>query len=365
MVVEARTVEMDAAGLARVEEMFADQIARGLHPGAAMAVYRHGQLVLDLFAGVADEALSRPVTDSTMFVLFSSTKPLAAACLFLLKERGKLSYDDKVAEHWPGFGQNGKEATTVRHFLTHQSGMPQTPPDLTWERWRDWDAVVQAMESATPEYAPGVEMAYHTYNFGWLVAELVHRVDGRPFPQFLREEVTGPLGMADTYVGLPSDLEDRVSYVHVMDDGQPGDIAHTCNRPEVHQAVVRGACGIATARDLARFYAMLEQGGTLDGVRVLAPETVAEGAALQVEGHDRTVGHRVRRSLGPMLGEPRMGTSTDDHGSFGHGGAGTSIGWADPSLGLAVVVITNGFRGRDSNEERLAALSRAVRQSCL
>ena len=364
MVVQAADVGMNTEAVTRVESLFREQIENGTHPGAALAVYRHGKLVLDLHGGISHAETGEPVTEDSMFVLMSSTKPLAAACLTLLKERGKLAYNDRVVKYWPEFGKNGKESVTIRQVLTHTAGMPETPEDLTWDKWGDWDTVVRAMENATPEFAPGAEIAYHSMNFGWLIGELVRRIDGRPFPQFLREEITGPLAMNDTYVGLPAELESRVCRMHAMEDAGDSTTPSTFSRSEVHRAVVPGAGGIATARDVARFYAMLEQRGTLDGLRVLAPETVADLTMLQVEGNDRTINQSVRRTLGLMLGVYRMGTTADDYESFGHGGAGTSICWANHRLGLAVVIITNGFRAAATNEPRLYALSKAVREAC-
>ena len=149
----------------------------------------------------------------------------------------------------------------------------------------------------------------------------------------------------------------------------PGDrlaLISDFNRPEAHQAVIPAACGIATARDLARFYAMMECGGALEGVRILQPETVTVVTRQQVEGIDQTTEQHVRRSLGMVLGDERMGTSGEAgiH-TFGHGGAGTSVGWADPDSGLAVAYITNGFRVNETNNQRLAAMSQAVRDACL
>ena len=365
MVVAAESVHMDPKGLERVEDLFHDQIDRGLHPGAALAVYRHGQPVLDLFGGLADSETGKPLTAETMFILYSSTKPLAATCLHILWERGKLAWDDPVAKYWPAFAQNGKESVQIGHILTHQGGFPETPGELTWDKWRDWDLVVRAMEDASIEYEPGTVIAYHHRNFGWVTGELVQRVDGRPFRQFLREEVTGPLGMADTFVGLPSELEERVSRVHAMEDTDRPGMAWIYNQPEVHQAVHPAGGGIATARDLARFYAMLECGGGLDGVQILQQETVAQFTKLQVEGMDHSLGRYTHRSLGLALGDSRMGNSATVNGnSFGHGGQGTSVGWADPDSGLAMAYITNGFRADESNAPRLAALSQAVRDAC-
>ncbi|MBM3943089.1 MAG: beta-lactamase family protein [SAR202 cluster bacterium] len=356
---------MDSRALERVRKVFDQQIDAGLHPGAALAVYWHGRLALDLQAGQANAKTDRPVQPDTMFVLYSATKPLAAICLHILWERGRLQWDDPVACHWPGFARNGKAGVTIRHILTHCGGFPETPEELTWDKWQDWEAIARALEEVAPIYEPGKVIAYHPRNFGWVIAELVRRIDGRTIDQFLREEVTGPLGMHDTYLGLPADLEDRVSRLHAMDDCDRPGMVHNYNRPQVHQAVQPSGGGIATARDLARFYAMLAAGGSLEGKRVLRPETVAEVTRLQVEGPDQTLEYYVRRGLGLSLEDPRTGgNGSVTVRTFGHAGAGTSIGWADPELGLAVAYITNGFRASRTNTPRLAVISQAVRDAC-
>lgn len=365
MVVAVNSVQMDPQALGRVEALFQEQIDQELHPGAALAVYRYGQPVLDIQGGLADQATGKPVSPDTMFVLFSSTKPLAAACLYILWERGKFDWDDLVSKYWPGFGQNGKETVTIRHILNHQGGFPDTPHEITLEKWSDWDAVVHALEQTKPIYEPGTVLAYHPRNFGWVVAELVQRIDGRPFPRFLREELTGPLAMRDTYVGLPESLEDRVSLLHATDDCDSPGMVHLYNRPEAHRAVQPSGGGIATARDLARFFAMMQCGGTLDGTTIMAPETVAEVTKLQVESMDLTAERPVRRSLGLSLGDPRSAPADWETSlTFGHGGAGTSVGWADPESGVAMAYITNGYRSDYSNFPRLAAISQAVREAC-
>lgn len=365
MVGKTDTVQMNPGALKRVEELFHDQIAQRIHPGAVLAVYRHGKQVLDLYGGMADEDSGKPVHRDTMFVLYSSTKPLAACCLHILWERGKLTWDDPVADYWPEFAQNGKAEVTIRHVLTHRGGFPDTPTELSWDKWHDWDFVVKAMERVAPLYEPGKIIAYHPRNFGWVIAELVRRIDGRPFRQFLQEEVTGPLGMQDTYVGLPPSLEERVSKEHAMEDCDRPTMVSIYNKPEVHLAVQPAGGGIATARDLARFYAMMAGGGFLDGTRIIQPKTVEEVTSLQSEGMDHTLERDVRRSLGLALGDMRMGSSGQvTSRTFGHGGAGTSVGWADPDSGLAVAFITNGFRAEESNTLRLAAISQAVRDAC-
>ncbi len=223
------------------------------------------------------------------------------------------------------------------------------------------------LERAQAVSPPGETMAYHPINYGWVIAELVRRVDGRPFNRFLAEELTAPLGMEDTYVGLPQGMEDRVSPMRQMEtDADPNGYSTTFSLPVAVHAVVPGAGGVASAGNLARFYAMMERHGSLDGSRVLSPETVEAGVTLQVEGIDHSLGVFAQRALGMVLADARMGRSAGNPlRTFGHGGAGTSIGWADLESGLAVGYITNGFRGTVTNNARLAAVSQAVRDACL
>ena len=361
------TVSMDPRKLDQVTDLFHQQIADGLHPGAGLAVYRYGNLVLDIHGGMADAKAGKPADAGTMFVLFSSTKPLAAACLYMLKERGRLEWDDPVSKHWPEFAQNGKERVTIRHILSHRGGFPDTPADLPWTDWADWSKVTAAMERATPKFPPGEVMAYHPINYGWVIAEIVRRIDGRSFDRFMAGELTAPLQMENAYVNLPPALDDRVSRIHLMDEAaDTNGYAVVFDKPEVHHTITPGANGIATAGDLARFYAMLERHGSLDGAQVVRPETVDEAVTLQVEGEDQSLGQFAQRAMGVALADERMGASTGNPlNTFGHGGAGTSIGWADFDTGLAVGYITNGFQGADINNARLAAVSQAVRDACV
>ena len=357
-------VAMDSQKLEQVNQLFQRQVDEGLHPGAGLAVYRYGNLVLDIYGGIAN---TEPVTAGTMFVLMSSTKPLTASCLYMLKERGQIAWDDLVSKHWPEFAQNGKETVTIRHIMTHRGGFPQTPESLPWTDWSDWSKVTRAMEQAIPIYTPGETLAYHPINYGWVLAEIVRRVDGRTFDKFLAEDLAAPLGMENTYVGLPTGLEGRVSPMHLMeDDADTSGYSGTFSRPEVLRSIVPGANGVATAGDLARFYAMMERKGSLDGATVIQPATAEEAVEFQVEGVDKSIGVFAQRSLGLALGDERMGKSAGDPlKTFGHGGAGTSIGWADFDSGLAVGYITNGFRGTATNNARLAAVSQAVRDACI
>jgi CubicO group peptidase (beta-lactamase class C family) len=340
-----------------------------LFPGGAVAVYWRGQLVLDLAGGYADTQCGRPVEPDTLFPLFSGTKPFAAVALWQQIERGRLDLDQSVAAHWPDFGQNGKDRVLIRHILSHCGGFPITPPDLTPDRWGDWQAAMRAIAAMPLDYTPGTISAYHFLTQHWVCAELVRRLDGRAYQDYLYEEITGPLGMADTYVGLPLALEDRVSKLHATDgtDEWGQGVLKTLSGLRMHRFVIPGASGVSTASDMARFYAAIAAGGALDGARILRPETVERLLTIEVDdATDHTFDVPVRRGLGFELGgltDPRRHWpgATSTVRTFWHGGFGSSVCWGDRDLGLAMAFMSNGVRRDEAGAIARRDLSDAVR----
>ena len=206
-------------------------------------------------------------------------------------------------------------------------------------------------------------------NFGWVVGEVLRLVDGRPISQFLREEVTEPLGMKDFYLGLPPSEEHRVAKLYVTEKIETPEVVASLQRiPAAHQAVIPAGNGISTARDLARFYAMLGMAGTLDGVEVIRSWGYQERRSRSGGGEGRAL-RPIRQSWGwasqwTTRGWAHRRSSGRYNHSIGHSGFGSSIGWLDLDKRLAVAIITNGVRGEESNGERLTALSEAVRDAC-
>jgi CubicO group peptidase (beta-lactamase class C family) len=364
----------------RFELLFQDQLNQGLHHGAQLAVYRDGELVADLAGGVT-EPDGEPVTSDQRFVFFSSTKPLTGVCVHQLVEAGDLSYDESVATYWPEFAERGegpKGEVTVRHVLSHQGGFPASEFDLQPDAWTDWDAVVEAMETIDIQFDPGTDAAYHALNYGWVLGELIRRVSGQRIGTYLRENVLEPLGMTDTYLGLPEDVADDVATLTAFDafdrcrepalglEADHSTAARNFNREDFHRAEMPAANGVGTARDLARFYACIVNGGELDGTRILEEETVERATTPQIEvEEDGTIGAPVRYGMGFFLG----GTPTSNYGTlapkrvFGHGGMGSSVGWGDPEDGLAVAYITNGMRDGYEHRTRCAVLADAARRA--
>jgi len=374
----AMSTVFDADGPEQVAQLFDVHLDVGLHHGAQLAVYVDGELEVDLAGGVTGPD-GEETTPEQRHLLFSCTKPYAGACLHYLVDDGHLDYDDQVVDHWPEFAEEGttKAEATVRHVLSHQGGFPLVPVDGKPDRWADWDAITASVEAADLAFAPGTTAAYHALSYGWAVGELVRRVSGTPIQEYAREAVFEPLGMDDTSIGLaagdPDDVATLVGFEEFdrcrhPDAGLGGlsnrEVAERFNRESIHRAVVPAATGIGTARDMARFYACVANGGELDGVRILSEAVVEEATTVQAEvERDGTLGTPRRYALGFVLG----GTPWDKYGTlssrrvFGHGGLGSIVGWGDPAAGIGFAYVTNGIRDEYEHRVRVNALADAVR----
>jgi CubicO group peptidase (beta-lactamase class C family) len=361
---------IDREALVDVERLFRAQLnSQRLLPGAALAIYHRGRLVLDVVAGFADTQRGLQVQPDTLISLFSVTKPFAAIALWQQIERGRAALDDPVTSYWPAFGCHGKERVTLRHILSHRGGFPETPAALPPERWGDWEFATAAIAAMPLAYPPGTTSAYHHLTQQWVCAEVVRRLDGRDFAEYLRAEITDPLAMTDTYVGLPIELEYRVARLHATDgSGAWGlDIMQTVQRIALYRHVVPAASGVSTARDMARFYAALAAGGELDGTRMLHPETVQRILQIEVDGEiDPTFDVPVRRGLGFELGgladaRRHWPGATSTARTFWHGGFGSSVCWGDADRELAMAFLANGVRRDQAGAMARRDLSDAVR----
>jgi CubicO group peptidase (beta-lactamase class C family) len=331
--------------------------------GVQVAAYLGEELIVDAWTGTADPAGSgRLVDGDTLFTTFSVTKGVTATALAVLVEQGAVDYGARVTDYWHEYGQNGKERTTVADVLSHRAGMPSMPHAVTPEQTCDWEYMVHALERAAPVFEPGTTNAYHTLNWGWLVGEIIRRADPRrrALDVFVREEVLGPLGIEDIYLGIPASKLWRVApvlvpapptpaAVELSEAAMPYSVAPgtVFNRPDVRQSVNPGAGGIMSARAAARLFAMLARRGTLAGVRLLSEDLVLSFAEprADAEATDATLGIPVmvgRRGywLGgpspcayPIVGKgPRVLCSP---------GAGGSIAWADLDTGLSGAILHN------------------------
>lgn len=354
-------------------------VASGAETGIQVVAYHRGRKVIDLCAGLADPSSGRPVTPDTLFNVYSVTKAVAATALHIQAEKGLIDYDAPIADYWPAFAARGKSGALVRHALTHRAGVPQMPTGVTPEMMCDWDAMTAAIANLPPLAPPGEKTLYQSMTFGWIVGEIVRRSDpaGRDFRQFVLDEIAKPLGLADLWLGIPNEAEPRVA---IMSDRNAGDppppettlyaqsmpaavalVPSVFERPDVRRACIPGVGGIFTARDEARFWAMLAEGGSLEGVRLLSEERVAAFSTCRDNGDEPDpvmFGIPIPISIGGYwLGGPRVTSPR----AIWHPGAGGSIGWADPEHRLAVAICHNRmFNTRNPDDDQIAPITRAI-----
>lgn len=330
--------------------------------GASVAVVADGRVVVDLYAGWADEARTRPWREDTLVNVFSVGKGVASLALLALASRGLVGLDDAVAAHWPGFGAADKGAITVRQLLSHRAGLPAVRAPLADDAIYRWDTMAGALAAERPWWKPGTRHGYHVNTFGWLVGELVRRLSGTSVGTFVARELAGPLG-ADFHLGLPDDEHARVAdFVWnpalerpptpdldaLGDDARmwwnahfnpPGLSGHgVVNTAAWRRAEIPSTNPHATALGIARLYGLMTGGGAADGRSVVAAELVREASREQAAGVDAILHRPTRFGLGFQLPSKEKPIAPND-GVVLHFGAGGSLGLADPvarvSLGYA------------------------------
>ena len=358
-------------GWEKVADAFGANFDEGKELGAAVAVYQGGKPVVDLWGGVADRTTGRAWDQDAIVLTFSTTKGMTALLANMLVERGQLDLDAPVAQYWPEFAANGKESIKVRWLLTHQAGLPALDATLSLDDICAWDPVIAAIEAQAPLWEPGAQHAYHALTFGHLVGEVIRRVTGLTPGQFFAEEIALPLGLS-AWIGLPEELEPRVARLEPappIDNpaiqplidmltgpgslfersvlGIPTDLVTSdggyFGSRQMRAAEIPAGNLVTDARSLARAYAAAV--GEEDGIRLLSDE--AADAARTLQTSDSTpfglppgleefalgggLGFAVSTELMPLLGPT----------SFGHGGAGGSMGAASPEHELGFGYVMN------------------------
>lgn len=350
--------------------------------GAAVTVLVGGEPVADLWGGWADGARTRPWEQDTLVNVWSTTKGPTALCAHILADRGLLDFDAPVATYWPEFAAAGKEAVLVRHLLSHRAGLAGLREPHTLAELYDWELTTTRLAATEPWWEPGTRSGYHAFMYGFLVGEVVRRVSGMLPGEFLRQEVTGPLGI-DFTIGLPEKeaarvaelvvpKADRAQQAAVLAQMEPVAVAAllnpptgaaAANSPEWREAEIPAANGHGTARAVAALYGVFAGKGSFDGRRILSEEAVERVREGQGRCRDLVLGAGLARDseagLGLWLSGPDGGYGPNPR-AFGHDGAGGSCGLADPEAGIALGYVMNRMGPHIADDPRKRALIEAV-----
>jgi CubicO group peptidase (beta-lactamase class C family) len=351
---------IDESRLQRLYDRITAHIAAGWYPGASIAMARHGKLVATRHFGIArlatDTTPAVPVDDQTLWLLYSQTKPVTSCAIWILVEQGLLRWHDAIADYVPEFAKHSKGQVTLAQVLSHQGGFPDA--NVTPEAWEDHKVLRQQVCDFTLAWEPGTRVMYHSAAAHWVQAMLIEAVTDQDYRQFIRDNVTKPLGLQGLWVGVPDALHAHtVGAYERTASGEHVPLAER-NTPAFWRAGVPGGGGYATPADLTTFYQMLLGLGALHGVRLLGPRTVQYVTRNYTgERPDERFGMPMHRALGVHV----RGTtptirglgSTASPSTFGHGGAGTSYSWADPETGVSFTYITNSQIAEPYHSRRL------------
>jgi CubicO group peptidase (beta-lactamase class C family) len=357
---------LDPRQLERLHELITRHVAEGRYPGAQFAVARHGTLAV--YASIGDartEPRRVPAGDDTLWLMFSNTKVITACAVWLLVERGALLFTDRVSDHLPGFEAHGKRDITVIQLLSHQGGFPSA--DVAPVAWTDHELMRKLVCDFTLEWTPGSRVVYHPRAAHWVAAAMIEALTKMDFRDFIRENVTEPLGLgSELYVGVPDAAQARTVDMHepAADSGRQVLVADL-NTAAFRRAGTPNGGGYATARAMATFYQMLLAGGRLGDVRLLSPRMVAyvtrNFTGDRVDGY---MGMPMHRGLGPHS----RGTTETIRGlgslasprTFGHGGVGSSYCWADPDSGVSFAYLSNSRVPDPWHSQRMDMVSNCV-----
>jgi CubicO group peptidase (beta-lactamase class C family) len=380
-------------GYGKVADAFRRNLSSGQEVGAAVAVYRDGRKVVDLWGGYRDGFTRAPWERDTIVTVFSTTKGVAALTVAVAASRGLIDYDAKVADYWPEFAQAGKGAVTVRQLLGHQAGLPAIKPPLTLADIADPERLSKRIAAQAPLWQPGTRHGYHAITLGWYESELIRHADpqGRTLGRYFAEEIAAPLDL-DFYIGLPASVDrNRVALLHPFAKrdallhlntlpprlaaafvnpfslvGRATTLATSVkdldalNRDELRVLEMPGMNGMGTARSIAKLYGSAATGGSEMGLSPNVCEAL-EGAAVPptMGVRDKVMHFDTSYSLG--LGKP---TSTFVFGSsdraYGWPGAGGSFGFADPETGVGFGYVMNKMRFAMLDDPRHVALRQAL-----
>lgn len=342
--------------------------------GAGIVVDVDGRVVVDIWGGWQDVGQQTPWGEDTIVNVWSSTKMVTNLAALVLVDRGLLDVYAPVAKYWPEFAENGKERIEVRHLLSHTSGVSGWEAPFALEDMYDTDRAAARLAGQAPWWEPGTASGYHAQNQGHLVGEVVRRVTGRSLGTFIAEEIAGPLG-ADFRLGAASSDRPRIAPVvpppplalEIPPDSPafktftgPVATADAANTDAWRAAEMGATNGHGNARSLNRILKSLALGGTVDGVRLLSPETIELIFDEQSHGVDLVLGVPLRFGIGFALPETRTLPYAPQGRALYWGGWGGSLTIADLDSRTTISYVMNKMAPGIIGSDRAEAYVRAV-----
>lgn len=328
--------------------------------GGALVVKRRGKVLVDIWAGHADERGRRPFTRDTLAMAFSATKGITATVIHRLVDRGLLDYDAPIADRWPAFAAGNKARITLRQVLSHQAGLHSLRP-LARHAGELYDhrAMETNLAACDADTARIDRPGYHALTFGWLLAGLARQVTGKGMGELYQTELAQPLGLDGLYLGVPAGQRHRaaeptgflsrlvpigrldaplrrIEPVRPLVDaiylpGMDKFPRHAGN----HDTEMPAGNGYFTADALATVYGAIANGGA----PLFSTARVEEIGRVQTRARDFVMGVRPHWRLGYHRTVTVGGTFSPT--AFGHNGYGGPGGWADPASGLSFGFVTN------------------------
>jgi CubicO group peptidase (beta-lactamase class C family) len=335
-------------------DAFAANFAQDEELGARFCLAQNGEVIIDLMAGFADRARTRPFDANTLCSIFSVSKAVAGLLIARLVDAGKLDYGQTVASVWPEFAAAGKDQITIEQALSHQAGLPGFTEPMEPNAWYDWDLICGKLAAMAPLWPPGTASGYHPVTFGFLAGEIFRRVDGRSLVQAMREDLAGPLGL-DLWLGLPDSEKPRKADIQkpraLPKFGAANEAVRAAftapwslpggPRPKhLLRSEVLSANTYATARDLARLASVLACDGVLDGQAVLSPGMAERMCAPRTWGRDLVLPFDLSWGAGILRNDP-VGVYGPGHQTVGHSGWGGACLFADPETGVSGAYVMN------------------------
>ena len=379
-----------APAFAAVRDAFAVNFNDGKEVGASFVLVQAGEVVVDLWAGFADAARTRPWQADTLINTYSTTKGMAATVVGVLADEGLIDYAAKVADYWPEFAAAGKAQVTVAQLLSHQAGICGPRERLEMEALYDWDGLCTILAAQWPFWEPGTANGYHAIVFGHIAGEVARRAYAlkhgvtKSLGQLFAEKVAGPIGAdGDYYIGLPEAEDGRVAEMipvagadqlgsgmgggKRMNDAaysamaHPPLTAHIANDRAWRAAEVPGANGQGNARGIAKVYGALANGGELGGQSIISQRGIEAMTKEECFRKDQVIGVRMRWSRGFILNKAELYGPNPD--AFGHSGWGGSFGFADSKAKLGVGYAMNQMDTNIFGDPRGVRLINAVYDS--